>query len=99
MYCAAVPLASARALLTSRVKWGELTTARTAALEIIISGPLAKASGPTHGSVADVPLPVGVQLRQAFFALVREAAALSPKPVDMSVAVRHEYHSNTPAYT
>ena len=57
----------------------------------------ANASGPMHGSSSDVPAPLAEQLRQAFLRRVREAPAERPNPVDMSVAVRHEYHSNTPA--
>lgn len=78
------------------------TTARAVAADISISGPLAKASGPVHGSSTlifsrgDEARPVAVQLRQPFLRLVRAAPAEYPKPVDISVRVRHEYHSKTP---
>ena len=52
---------------------------------------MAKATGPVHGSAAEVRSPEAEQLRHAFLRLVREAPAESPKPVDMSVRVRHEY--------
>ena len=55
-------------------------------------------TGRTHGSSALVRAPLAVQLRHAFLRRVRDAPAERPKPVDMSVLVRHEYHSKTPAY-
>lgn len=84
---------------TSLLKSALSTTPRAAAMVISMRGPLANATGPVHGSSREVPLPVAEQLRHCFLRLVREAPAERPKPVDIRVRVRHEYHSKTPAKT
>ena len=96
-YAFASPRDSACACATSRANSGDRTTARTAAVDMSMSGPLAKATGPVHGSAGELPLPSAVQLRHAFLRRVRDAPAERPNPVDISVRVRHEYHSKTPA--
>ena len=81
---------------------GEDTSQRTVEEESSISGPLAKAMGPTHGSrgvgmiVYVAPLygalrPSAEQLRHGARVRLRAAPALKPKPVECSVPTRHEY--------
>jgi len=83
-YALAFPSLRALACATSRAKSGLPTTARAAAVLISISGPLAKATGPVHGSSGLVCAPVAEQLRQPFLRRVREAPAERPKS-----AIRH----------
>ena len=70
---------------------------RTALSEYRTRGPLANGTGPVQGSAGFVPAPVAEQFRH-LRRLVRLAPADKPKPVDISVRVRHEYHSKTPEW-